>query len=725
MNTKEQYEISQDTILEPSIKFQTFSELVANRHERKYGIGGRDEIRRATYRVFKEALQQLSAPDMSNNILLVGKVQSGKTSNLEALTALAFDNDFNLMIIYGGYDNNLLDQTTSRFKETFGAFDDLDEILKTGTPAGFSTSAKHLSITDIDNDLFEELHKARVPIIITAMKRPKQLKRVNAFLKRIDRTLTKALIIDDEGDQASLNICRDKVNDASATYAQICEMKQLLGDPLYFSVTATPHANIFLSAVSALRPDSIHLLYPGKGYCGAESYRPDSNLLTIIPDDISDYIDIDKIAPSLRRSLYYFIVASAIMRSRNLMKSDMIIHAFRETKHHEKIFNWVTNFVEQSKFIFKEDNADEIQAFLSTCETTFRTEFSAEVQDTITIDELQDHIKEVIKWTHIVLRNSGGKHTQSKAQVKRNIIHIGGDLLQRGITIENLVTTYFTRWPKDGGNMDTNLQRARWFGYRKPYLDLCRVFTTSEISDELFALAEVDENLWDQFEEIESGEKGIRDVIVEAGSTRERPTRRQAADYRIVHFRSNWIKQKNGVFERHILASNNDYVENLLKGLTFSEGCFGSAHTSKATCSFTYAPTSQIIAMFESLEGIFDDHSFSISDIRRVLTDEEIPIIKMSHFDTGRKRSFYSTPNSMLTRIKALHQGADSSIPEEVDYQGDKYVLADRSRVNLQIFKIIPLHENAARLMDTQYMFALYVPSEKAYYIPEWSPGQQ
>ena len=725
MSTEEQYQISQDAILETPIKFRVFSEIVANRHERKYGIAGKDEIRKAAYRVFKEALQQLSAPDMSNNILLVGKVQSGKTSNLEALTALAFDNDFNLMIIYGGYDNNLLDQTTSRFKETFGAFEDLDEILEAGAPVVFSTSRDRLSITDIDNELFKELHEAKIPIIITAMKRRGGLEDVNAFLKRVDRTLVKALVIDDEGDQASLNICRDKENDASATYAQICEMKHLLGDPLYFSVTATPHANIFLSAVSKLRPDSIHLLYPGKGYCGAESYRPDSNSLTIIPDDISDHIDVKQMPPSLRRSLFYFIVASAIMRSRALKNSDMIIHAFRETKHHETIYNWVTNFIGHRKFIFSENETDEIQAFLSACEITFRTEFPAEVQDTIAFAELQGHIIKVIESTHVVLQNSGGKRTQSKARVKRNIIYIGGDLLQRGITIKYLVTTYFTRWPKGGGNMDTNLQRARWFGYRMPYLDLCRVFTTSEISDELFALAEVDENLWDQFEEIESGEKGIRDVIVEAGSTRERPTRRQAADYRIVRFRSNWIKQKNGVFDRRILASNNEHVENLLKGLIFSEGCFGSAQASKTTCSFAYAPTSQVIAMFESLEGIFDDLSFSINDIRRVLTDEEIPIIKMSHFDTGRKRSFYSTPNSMFTRIKALHQGADSSLPEEVDYQGDKYVLVDRSRANLQIFRIIPLHEKTERLMDTQYMFALYVPSEKAYFIPEWGLGQQ
>ena len=294
MSTEEQYKISQDIIAEASIKFQTFSELIANRHQRIYEIAGKEEIRNASYRVFKEALQQLSAPDMSNNILLVGKVQSGKTSNLEALTALAFDNGFNLMIIYGGYDNSLLKQTTKRFKDAFGVPEELDEILDEGTPAVFSTSGNPLSIKDIDNDLIEELREAGVPIIITAMKRPRGLQAVNAFLNRIDRTSVKALVIDDEGDQASLNICRDKENEASATYAQICEMKRLLGDPLYFSVTATPHANIFLSAVSTLRPDSIHLLYPGKGYCGAESYRPDSDSLTIIPDDISNSIDVNQ-----------------------------------------------------------------------------------------------------------------------------------------------------------------------------------------------------------------------------------------------------------------------------------------------------------------------------------------------------------------------------------------------------------------------------------------------
>ena len=53
--------------------------------------------------------------------MLVGKVQSGKTSNLELLTALAFDNGYNILVIYGGYDTSLLKQTTERFMDTFDA----------------------------------------------------------------------------------------------------------------------------------------------------------------------------------------------------------------------------------------------------------------------------------------------------------------------------------------------------------------------------------------------------------------------------------------------------------------------------------------------------------------------------------------------------------------------------------------------------------------------------
>lgn len=721
MSEFEQYEIMQDETASRSVTYGKYSQLVASKHKNDYGESGQQNIRKAVHRVFVEALDQIDNTNMSNNVLLVGKVQSGKTSNLEALTALAFDNGFNLMIIYGGYDTNLLAQTTSRFKATFDVSADFDDVFDNATPVVFSTGANDLSIADIDSEILEEFNEARVPIILTAMKRPHGLNAVNDFLRRVDLAQMKCLVIDDEGDQASLNISKDKRSDASATYAKICEMKQLLGDPLYFSVTATPHANIFLSSLSALRPDSIHLLYPGAGYCGTDSYRPDSDAMAIIPDEMSDCIETGVMPQSLKRALKYFIVASAIMWSRSIRTSDMIVHAFREQKHHETIYNWVDQYIGQLKYIYSENEAVEKRVFLSECRDTFNKEFSHSVQEAIAFENLEKYITKVVKGTYVVLQNSMGKSTQGKAQIRHNVIYIGGDLLQRGLTFKKLVTTYFTRWPKDGGNMDTNLQRARWFGYRESYIDLCRVFTTSEISDELFALAGVDDDLWDQFEEIESGEKGIRDVIIEADSTRQRPTRKQAADYEVVRFRSNWIKQKIGVFDKRLIASNNESVDALLKELSFVAGRFGSVGETQETCSYAYAPANAVIKMLDSLQGIYDEKAFRLDDIKRVIGNETIPVIKMSFFESGRRRSFYFSPSDMYNHIKALHQGADRVRAEDVVYRGDKYVIADKSKVNLQIFKIVPLHEGHIQEEETQYMFALFVPGDRSYFIPSWT----
>lgn len=96
------------------------------------------------------------------------------------------------------------------------------------------------------------------------MKRPAAMNKVNDLLARIDKSGLKAFIIDDEGDQASLNTKKNKALDASATYASIVSMKDHLNDPLYLSVTATPQALIFLDEYSRLRPDSIRLIEPGK-----------------------------------------------------------------------------------------------------------------------------------------------------------------------------------------------------------------------------------------------------------------------------------------------------------------------------------------------------------------------------------------------------------------------------------------------------------------------------
>src|SRR5690554_1178771 len=50
----------------------------------------------------------------SSKILCLGKVQSGKTAFFISSIALAFDNGYEVCMLFGGTKNNLLDQNLSR-----------------------------------------------------------------------------------------------------------------------------------------------------------------------------------------------------------------------------------------------------------------------------------------------------------------------------------------------------------------------------------------------------------------------------------------------------------------------------------------------------------------------------------------------------------------------------------------------------------------------------------
>ena len=61
-----------------------------------------------------------------------------------------------------------------------------------------------------------------------------------------------------------------------------------------------------------------------------------------------------------------------------------------------------------------------------------------------------------------------------------SVIAIGGDKLSRGLTLEGLSISYFLRASK---MYDTLMQMGRWFGYRPGYVDLCRLFTSTELNE--------------------------------------------------------------------------------------------------------------------------------------------------------------------------------------------------------------------------------------------------
>lgn len=707
----ETYFFDDTLIMTEPVKYGKYVKKVFEKHKNKYGNVSANKIRDNVTNIYKVCSQQVNDIKKNNNVLLVGKVQSGKTSNLEMFTAMAFDNGYNCVIIYGGYDNKLLDQTCKRFRKTFDIEEDTMSI---DSPELLSTNDGK-AVDALDDTLIENLTKSGKPLIFVSMKRPSALERVNEILSNSNLSNIKAFIIDDEGDQASLNT-EFKKKKQSRTYEQILKMKENLSKPLYLSVTATPQANVLLGQYSDLRPDGLRLIMPGNGYTGAESFHIKEGNIYIIEDNDIDLLSQSNIPSSLVNSITYFIIASAIMKKRGINKkgyyySDMIIHTSRVNNDHKQLYNAVFSYIQQFQDALKNSNED-WKVLLNNIKSVYNNNFFQEtVIADYPFDDMVTEIEDVVKNTHIILQDSKGKITQEHEKYKYHKIYIGGDLLQRGLTFEYLVATYFTRWPKKSGNMDTIIQRARWFGYRSDYLDLCKIFTTEAIKMEYSGLTESENDLWEQCRSIEKGELEISDIVIDADSTSLNPTRKNVANYVKIQFRRKWTNQKIGVADMNIVKNNNDVIINAFNKLTWCETNVGR-NDNKTSALFSNITKDELLSLIKSTNGIFENDPFKVKDIEYAIKDRKIIIEKLFDYP-GAEEYRTRTFNKTTMRVSALQQGADTTIEEKQKYKGDSHVIVDEKAVIIQVFRIRPIIDKKENKELEQFMFSIHIPEGK------------
>jgi hypothetical protein len=117
-----------------------------------------------------------------------------------------------------------------------------------------------------------------------------------------------------------------------------------------------------------------------------------------------------------------------------------------------------------------------------------------------TWETVENRIGEVIGDIEVQIINGTAKDALDYADAGSKglkIIAIGGDKLARGLTLEGLCISYFLRASR---MYDTLMQMGRWFGYRPKYLDLCRLFTTRELSDWFVHIADSAAQLREEFD---------------------------------------------------------------------------------------------------------------------------------------------------------------------------------------------------------------------------------
>ena len=410
----EQYTIRNTNTL--SVKQSKYFNLIHEKHIASYGEESANNIVTNVLGTYVKIMQQLhDSTHQNHNTLLVGKVQSGKTSNLELLTALAFDNGYNFLLFFGGYDKELLKQTTQRFG---GSFDIVgSDIVDSEQPALFTTNTvtnESVPLSSLDVEFAQRLLSEKRPIIVTCLKRKDAMQKALKVINEIQLANIGLVpfIIDDEGDQASLNTAKDKTRNSTPTYKTIVNIKRTLNNPLYLSVTATPQANIFQADISELNPASIHTMQPGHGYNGASIYHLSDN--TIIEEVSEDNTTFEKMLDMLPEVIDYFLVVSAIKRMRASVKkeykSDMIIHMDRTQALHGLIFSRVEEVINNVKDAFL--NNDSVEFYYTKLKKAYDKYLQHSLQSQYPFDDvLIENIKEVVLSTGIILQNANGSFT--------------------------------------------------------------------------------------------------------------------------------------------------------------------------------------------------------------------------------------------------------------------------------------------------------------------------
>ena len=495
--------------------------------------------------------------------LVVGQVQSGKTANYTGLVCKAADSGFKLIIIMAGIHNNLRSQTQLRIDESFlgfdtqhtRAFDQRSIQIGVGDPYFGAPIVAHSLTSSIEKGDFTQgaanalglNFNTSEPIVAVIKKNPHVLRRIHQWLaaqanedNELGRVIRNKslLLIDDEADNASINISNDPDRQSSIN-GWITQILNLFGKNAYVGYTATPFANIFipLDDQNLFPRNFIKNIPAPSNYIGPEKvfgFSPleeDESSNTVLPivNRINDYSGFvpdrhkkddqlpSSLPESLKRAIRCFIITCAVrrLRGQTTVHNSMLIHVSRFMRWQDHIAELVSNqFIYYRRGIDQNDAVilNELKSTYEQDENGFKSYVSVSQQ--ILDSELKnlDSQIQVHKWNEVLQHLNDAA---SRIEVKSihggsgealdyfdhknglSVIAVGGNKLSRGLTLEGLSISYYLRASR---MYDTLMQMGRWFGYRGGYVDLCRLFTSRELNEWFCHITQASEELREEFD---------------------------------------------------------------------------------------------------------------------------------------------------------------------------------------------------------------------------------
>lgn len=516
-----------------------------------FGLQTIAAIERSTIKILKHLSRDTTAIGPIKG-LVVGNVQSGKTANMAALMAMAADNGWNMFVILSGIIDSLRVQTQRRLTTDLnnqGSLFNWQPINYDRAAADYGNRVEDFNLNADSNQRY----------FAVCLKNAYVLKRLLGWLARggQHREQIKMLIIDDEADQASINanprtrtrinnLILNLVNNRNENGAVVQNSFQAVN---YIGYTATPYANVLNEqpGENSLYPSNfIATLAVSDEYFGPQQIFGCSitdylglNIIRDIPDD--QIVDIQmihnnqstNIPEKLKDAVCWFLCGVSCIRYWGYSKPvSMMIHTSINTNHHSAIANSITQWI----------NDTNRETIIESCRTiwvneadlfnvnSFREQYpnyhSNNDGENISSLPTFDHILRGINYlldigiTNIQINDNNdleytnGIHLCIDNSVRNNnpaimrrllypdannmpdvapaFIVVGGQTLSRGLTIEGLISTFFLR---STINSDTLMQMGRWFGYRRGYELLPRIWMSARAREQFEFISEMDYSL--------------------------------------------------------------------------------------------------------------------------------------------------------------------------------------------------------------------------------------
>lgn len=490
--------------------------------------------------------------------LVMGSVQSGKTANMEGLISMAADYDWNFFIVLSGTIDNLRKQTRDRFKKDlqnseggvlwkmldFTAEDKTftEDELKLNSLTSKNFANRYLTVCLKNRKRLEKL----IDWLYSDPKRTTKLRIVVIDDEADQASINTAdITLDEEQERCAINqmivnLVNGRKSDGSIPSAKVQSMN-------YICYTATPYANVLNEAPGeSLYPkDFICTLPEAHEYFGAKVIFGNEEkdcigfpIVRSIP--VVEEAELKKVhkeqqislPESFRKSVAWFLCAAAIQRKNNYVKPvSMLIHTSAIQNAHfviyQRVYEWLrkTNEVmDLCRQVYTVEarsvSVDDLR--YANPEYGFIDEVCDKFPD---FDELAPVIGELLgdirnielgedrkleygTGIHLCVDNCRANKEAEEGTYLRIVypdddtlkqlkkapifIVVGGNTLSRGLTIEGLICTYFSR---TSNQADTLMQMARWFGYRKGYELLQRIWMTTSVEKKYVALTKIDMDL--------------------------------------------------------------------------------------------------------------------------------------------------------------------------------------------------------------------------------------